>query len=67
MTPDFRILDHGSVVTLRPQTPAAWEWVDENLPQDVLTVGGAVAIEPRFIDPIAEGIQADGLTIGDEQ
>ena len=60
---DFQVQDHGSVVILQPLTEAASDWVDENLPTDVMTWGGGVAVEPRYIMPIIEGIEEDGLTV----
>ena len=58
MTPDFRTVNHGSIITLTPCTPEAVEWVNENLPDHF---NGA--IEPRYFNDIAEGIIADGLVL----
>lgn len=55
--PDFRATNHGSIITLQALTPEANEWVDENLPADF---NGA--IEPRYFEPIYEGILDGGLT-----
>lgn len=63
MTPDFTTANHGTIVMLTPCTPDARDWVDENLPADVLTLGEAIAIEPRYFNDIAEGIIADGLVL----
>jgi len=61
--PDFTFTNHGSITTLRPNTPAASAWVDENIPADAMQWAGAVVIEPRYADPILDGIASDGLTI----
>ena len=60
---DFTYTNHGSIVTLTPLTPQAHEWVAEHLPDDALTFGPAICIEPRYFDDIAEGILSDGLTL----
>jgi hypothetical protein len=33
------------------------------LPEDAQSSGRRIVIEPRYFDDIADGIQADGLTI----
>lgn len=60
---DFILQDHGSLVVLTPQTPEARGWVDEHLPDDAQCFARGVVIEPRYFEPIADGITADGLTI----
>lgn len=61
--PDFRFHNCGSIVLLTPLTPVADEWVDENLPDDRMTFGASIVIEPRYVDPIVKGLINDGLTI----
>lgn len=60
---DFHITDHGSIVLLDPLTDAASEWVDQHIPGDAMRFAGAVAIEPRYVEPILEGIVGDGLSV----
>lgn len=60
---DFLFADHGSVTILTPLTEAAQEWADNNLPDDALTFGRGIVIEPRYAGPILEGIVEDGLTV----
>ena len=55
---DFNAMNHGSIITLFALTPAAQDWVDENLPADF---NGA--IEPRYFEDIAQGILDEGLII----
>lgn len=59
---DFTATNHGSIVMLAPNSDAARDWVAENLPDDIQTLGDAVAIEPRYFADIALGIFEDGLT-----
>jgi hypothetical protein len=64
--PDFSIEGEGrfcAVYLLRPLTPAAFDWLDEHIPEDTQRLGTAVAVERRYIGPIAEHIVADGLMV----
>jgi len=60
--PDFICENHGSIFLLRPVSPAAFVWIEENLPDDRLTFGNATVIEPRYVWAILLGLQDDGLT-----
>lgn len=60
---DFDFSNHGSICLLNPLTPAAKAWAEEHLPDDALTLGAAIVIEPRYVEPILDGIEADGLTV----
>jgi hypothetical protein len=62
---DFSFENHGSLCLLRPLTEAAVEWMDEHLPMDNPETqfwGDAIVIEPRYCEPILEGIAAGGLS-----
>lgn len=59
---DFHVMNHGSIITLAPITPAAADWCDEHLGEDAMMFGNAYAIEPRYFGDIAMGYQDDGLT-----
>ncbi len=59
---DFELADHGSVCILFALTPAASEWVEDNLPADRATWGiNGSAIEARCVGPILQGIIDSGL------
>jgi hypothetical protein len=60
---DFYCENHGSIFLLRPVSPVAFSWIEENLPEDRMTFGGAVAVEWRFIGDIVQGAIADGLVV----
>jgi len=62
-TVDFRCENHGSIFLLFPVSQSAQSWIEENLPSDVQWFGQAVVIEHRYIWPILEGIQNDGLAV----
>jgi hypothetical protein len=60
---DFRCENHGSIFLLYPLSESARSWIEENLPSDTQWFGNAVAVEHRYIWPILEGIQDDGLAV----
>ena len=65
-SPDFSIEGEGrfcTVYLLRPLTPAAFDWIEKHIPEDAQRLGNAIAVEHRYIGPIAEGILADGLVL----
>jgi hypothetical protein len=52
-----------TVYLLRPLTPAAFNWIEEHIPEDAQRLVNAIAVEHRYIGPIAEGILAYGLVL----
>jgi hypothetical protein len=60
---DFICENHGSVFLLRPNSPAASDWIQQHLPDDRLTFGDAVVVEPRYVWSILSGLQEDGLVV----
>ena len=64
-TVDFTFENHGSVCLLRPLTPAAVEWVHEQIGpgNGFQPYWPTVVIEPRFCGDTLEGISLDGLTV----
>ena len=69
MTPDIHIAtdihvaNHGSVVLLTPLSPAARDWFADHLPTDAMHFGAATVVEPRYVQDILDGAEADGLSI----
>lgn len=60
---DFTLENHGTIAVLTPLTEEAEDWVVSYLPEDAQQWGRGVVIEPRYLPPIIEGIEADGMTI----
>ncbi len=61
---DFRIDGEGSIYILTPITESAREWCEEYLPDDALRWGArGYVVEHRYIEDIAGGILAEGLTV----
>lgn len=56
---DFDVTNHGSIFTFRALTPEAQQWWDENVDDP----SGLGAVEPRYAFALAEGIEAEGMTI----
>jgi hypothetical protein len=61
---DFRLRDEGTILLLYPISDDAVGWVDEFLPSDRTTWGGGIIVEHRYIGPILDGIDSDGLVVG---
>lgn len=61
--PDFVLANHGSVAVLTPMTDKARTWRDEHLPEDATSWGRGVVIEPRYLEPILDGISEEGLVV----
>ncbi len=60
---DFSVVDHGTIQLLTPLTTDAEEWVEHHLPDDAATLGPAIAVEHRYIEPILIGIERNGLSV----
>lgn len=61
---DFTIENCASVILLRPLTPVAKQWLTDHMPDDAQYFGDAVAIEPRYLEDVVDGLTNDGLTVG---
>lgn len=63
-SPDFIISDHGSAAMLTPRTDEARDWINATLePEPWQWLGGGVAIEPRYLPQIVEGLIEEGYTV----
>ena len=61
---DVEVENHGSVVLLRPITPEAKDWIEENCATESWQfMGTALAVEPRYVSPILAGLREDGFTV----
>lgn len=60
---DLSISNQGSIFLLSADTPAGQAWLDEHIPDDAMTFGGAIVVEHRFIGDIAAGAVEDGLEV----
>lgn len=63
---DFLFQNHASICLLQPLTEAGKAWFNEHLPVDDPETqfwGGSIVIEPRYVQPILDDIQNDGLRV----
>jgi len=63
MTTDIQVINHGSIFGLAPLTEAGEVWLTENLPDDTQCLGKVRFCEHRYVAPIVEGMQNDGLVV----
>ena len=61
-TPDSQILNHFSLFLLRPLSGQARAWLDEHVQAGAMYFGNALAVEPRYLSDLLEGMFAAGLT-----
>lgn len=61
---DLRAEHHGSIILLRPLTERARQWLkSECQAEGWQYFGTALAIEPRYAQPIIDGAIGDGLSV----
>jgi hypothetical protein len=62
---DIAFENHGSIVLIRGLSDAGQAWLDENVGDDETQYfGNAIAAEPRYVEAVMHGAQADGLVVG---
>jgi hypothetical protein len=61
--PDFTVSDHGTIVLVRPSTAAGNAHLASVVPEDAQWFGDALAVEPRFLGPLIQGLQDEGFTV----
>lgn len=59
---DVHVVNLGTIFTFEPRTPAARAWIADNVPF-ATWFGGAMVVEHRFAQPLAEGMLGDGLVV----
>jgi hypothetical protein len=61
---DFCIADHGSIVTIRPVSETARQWLDDNVASEPWQwLGGALCAEHRFACDLIDEIATSGFEI----
>jgi hypothetical protein len=61
---DVTVENHGTIALLRPHTEAADAWFADHIGDDAQWFGNALAVEPRFVGDIIDGLADDGLAVG---
>lgn len=62
-TSDFKVRNCFSLIMLYPISKKAEQWTNSNISDDCNTLGGGIAIEPRYFEDIYEGIKKAHLTL----
>lgn len=61
---DIEIENHGSLALVRPHTPEGEAWIVESVEVPSWAwMGGAVAVEPRYVEALAIGASDAGLRV----
>jgi hypothetical protein len=61
---DARFENHGSVWLIRPLTDLAREWLADHVRAESWQwFGGALSLEPRAVEPLADAMANDGLEV----
>ena len=64
---DFRVTYHGTVTTITPLTDRCREWVETNVDiEPWQRFGNAIAVEPRYVEQLAEAMIEEGLVMDEE-
>jgi len=61
--PDATVENHGSIALVRPHSRAARDWIRDNVEDTAHYFGAALAVEPRYVAGLVEGMTAAGLVI----
>jgi hypothetical protein len=61
---DFRIADHGSIISIKPVSEAARTWVNENIVSEPWQwLGGALCVDVRCARDLIDEIAIQGFEI----
>ena len=64
---DFRLTYHGTITTITPLSDACREWLEENVAiEPWQRFGNAIAVEPRYVEQLAEAMIEAGLAMEDD-
>jgi hypothetical protein len=65
MSIDIQILNHGSLVLLKPTSDLGREWLESNIGQDngYQPMWPTALVEPRYVSDIVDGAFGDGLEV----
>jgi hypothetical protein len=65
MQNDFLVINHGSIVVIRPLTDEAGQWLDDNAAAEAWQwLGSSLCVDLRYAAPLIAGIEADGFDVG---
>src|SRR5438132_9349742 len=59
---DFRITYHGTITTITPLSDRCREWLEDNVAiEPWQRFGNSIAVEPRYVQQLAEAMIGEGL------
>jgi hypothetical protein len=61
-TVDYSFENHGSLWLCRPLTDAAREHLEENVSDEAQWFGGALVVEPRYVESFQQALEANDRT-----
>jgi len=67
VSPDFSIQNHFTVFLICPFSQRARAWIAEFVQPEAQYFGSAIAVEPRYVADLLEGMLAAGLTMACER
>jgi RNA polymerase subunit RPABC4/transcription elongation factor Spt4 len=60
---DFTFENHGSIWIVQPHNSEAREHLAENVSDEAIWFAGGLAVEPRYVEDLAEGLQENGFRV----
>ena len=60
---DFNFENHGSTWLVRPTSAAARKHLANGVSEEAQWFGGALAVEPRYIESLAQRLQDEGYEV----
>jgi hypothetical protein len=65
---DFRVTYHGTITTITPLSDHCREWLEDNVEiEPWQRFGPSIAIEPRYVEQLAETMIEAGLVTESEE
>ena len=60
---DVSVQNEGTIFLFVPHTDVARDWIAEHVAEEAPYFGDALVVEHRYARDLADGMQADGLTL----
>ncbi len=60
---DVTVENHGSLFLFCPATERVRTWLKANVDSEAQWFGGALVVEPRYAEGLAEGIREAGFSV----
>jgi len=63
VTPNFVVTNHGSLFTIEPKDDLADAWLREHVTGETTWWGGALVVEPRYLEALVAGAREEGWMV----